>query len=98
MELRVAAGQIEPADARRQGCILQGAEENRLGPGVLQRLQRFGVGKAERFVPGYGDLDLRWRLVRRLRRRRGGPFAEGQQAGPIEGIRRCIGQEGKLLL
>ena len=97
MELRVAAGQIEPADARRQGGILQGTEENRLGPGALQRLQRFGVGKAERFVLRHGNFDLRRRLVSRLRRR-GGPFAEGQQAGPIEGVRRCIGQEGKLLL
>ena len=55
IQLRVAAGQIEPVDLLRQGGVLQGAEPAELRPRPLQCFQRFGVGEAKRRIPCNGN-------------------------------------------
>ena len=65
IQLRVAAGQVEPADLLRQGGVLQGAEPAELRSRPLQCFQRFGIGKAEGFVLGDGNAGVH--LISHLR-------------------------------
>ena len=95
IQLRVAAGQIQPAYIFRQNRILHRAEKHKLRPGIPQCVQRFGIGKAERLVlchrnaDGCGCSCSRQSFRRRL-------FGQHGKALPIQ--HQCIGQQGDLFL
>ena len=98
MKLRVAAGQIQPADFLRQACVPERAKKDRLCPGVPERFQRLGIGEAEGFVLCHSDADA-GRGCLRLPGQGGRLFfAEGQQAGPVDLLLRRCGQCGQLFL
>ena len=108
IQLRVAAGQVEPADLLRQGGVLQGAEPAEFRPRPLQRFQRFGVGEAKRRIPCNGNGNAGALFLCSLGRqlsRRGEPigvhqrrcaFGQDRQLFPIHHQR--IGHPADLLL
>ena len=99
MELRVAAGQVKPADPLRQGRVPHRAERDRLCPGGGKGLQRFGVGKAERLIPRHRDFDtLFFVFLFDPRCCRGRLLTEGKQFFPMDIFFGSLCQQGDLLL
>ena len=96
VQLRVTPGQVQPADIFRQGGIPQRAEKCKLCTRIPQGVQRFSVGKAEGFIPRYGNANGGRARRGKRRRSRGRTVGQYCQLCPVQ--HKGIGKLAQLLL
>lgn len=53
VQFGISPRQIQPADIGRQLLVVQGAEKHRFRPRTAEGFDGFGIGEAERLVPGH---------------------------------------------
>ena len=97
VQLRVAARQVQPADMLRRRGIPQRAEIAKLCACGLQAFQRFGIGKAERFILCHGNAHGGGCGLNR-RGHWGRAVKQGQQPRPVDIFMRGGGQNLNFLL
>ena len=100
VQFRIAARQVDPADALRQVGIVQGAEKDKLSARRPQRVQRLGIGEAERFVLRHRDAHRRQGRGQKIGQGRngGGKARQSEEPLPVQRGGNCFGETLDLLL